>query len=86
MSTQYISEQASANSNDVRNAHSMYIDGNLGVGTTSPGQKVEVNGKIKSDGLILDVNALPPTSCIYVESGTNKLKFRDSSGNSHYLY
>lgn len=86
MATQYISESASANSNNVRNTKDMYIDGKLGVGTTSPGDKAEIAGVLKCDGVKLDINIMPANNTIYVENGTNKLKFKDSSGNSHYLY
>lgn len=86
MATQYISESASANSNNVRNTKDMYIDGKLGIGTISPGQKAEVSGMIKSDGLVLDVQLMPPNNTIYLENGSGKLRFKDGSGNSHDLY
>ena len=65
-------------------------NGNVGIGTTSPTQKLDVDGEIKSDGLRLDLSATTQravtstgTDSIQIgDSGVNDIKFKNASAVS----
>ncbi|MBN2513538.1 MAG: hypothetical protein JXB18_11420 [Sedimentisphaerales bacterium] len=73
------------------------FEGSVGIGTTSPGAKLEVNGDIKAGGQIfIDSNgylkpvsssdASAPNNSIYINSTSGKLTFKDGGGTANPLY
>jgi hypothetical protein len=53
----------------------MYISegGNVGIGTTSPGEKLEVNGNAKASDFILSSDRRKKTELLTIDSGLNKV-------------
>ena len=77
----------------VTNGTAMFIEGtngNVGIGTTSPIYKLDVNGEVKSDAYRIDLSATTQraisstgTDSIQVgDAGVNDIKFKNASGNS----
>ena len=76
--------------NDGNTRMTLTTDGKLGIGTTSPSYKLDVNGEIKSDGYRIDLSATTQRaitstgtdSIQFGDAGVNEFKFKNAAGTS----
>ena len=64
-------------------SNNLIVDGNVGIGTGSPTEKLDVNGNIKASGIITAVSHLIATENIYSKAGL--ISFTEAVGNGYYI-